>query len=98
MFGSKGYGEGKLKLKVSGGAYSALQPIRLIVPLPPRSSLIHLQRRYVPHRHERPLLAKEGTIQEFGKHVIHGSTRFFYMLQSWDKGQILSLPLQRKDC
>jgi hypothetical protein len=53
-------------LKVASGAYSALQPSRLIVPLPPRSFLIHLQRRHAPHRHERPLLAKEGTIQEFG--------------------------------
>ena len=29
--------------------------------------------------------------------VIHGGTRFFYMLQSWDMGQILSLPLRRKE-
>ena len=36
---------------------------RPIVPLPPMNSLIHLQRRYAPHRHEIPLLAKEGTIQ-----------------------------------
>ena len=30
------------------------------------------------------------------KSVIHESTRFFYMLQSWDMGQILSLPLRRE--
>jgi hypothetical protein len=50
-------------LKVANGAYSTLQPCRLIVPLPPRSSLNHLQRHHAPHRHEG---GKEGTIQEFG--------------------------------
>ena len=35
---------------------------RLIVLLPQMSSFIHLQRRHAPYRHERPLLAKEGTI------------------------------------
>ena len=35
---------------------------RLIVLLPQISSIIHLQRRHAPHRRERPLLAKEGTI------------------------------------
>ena len=30
------------------------------------------------------------------KSVIHESTRFFYMPQSWDMGQILLLPLRRK--
>ena len=35
---------------------------RLIVLLPQMSSFIHLQRRHAPHRRERPLLAKEGTI------------------------------------
>ena len=31
--------------------------------------------------------------KEFCQHiVIHGGSRFFYMLQSWDIGQILSLP------
>ena len=29
---------------------------------PQMSSFIHLQRRHAPHRRERPLLAKEGTI------------------------------------
>jgi hypothetical protein len=53
-------------LKVKGrfiGPSSALQPYRPIVPLAPMSSLIHVQRRHVPHRHERPQPAKEGTIQ-----------------------------------
>ena len=35
---------------------------RPIVPLS-RVPLVHLQRRHAPHRHKRPLLAKEGTIQ-----------------------------------
>ena len=35
---------------------------RLIVLLPQMSSYIHLERRHAPHRRERPLLAKEGTI------------------------------------
>ena len=30
------------------------------------------------------------------KSVIHESTKFFYMPQSWDMGQILLLPLRRK--
>jgi hypothetical protein len=54
------------RLKVKGrfiGPSSALQPYRPIVPLAPMSCLIHLQRRHVPHSHERPQPAKEGTIQ-----------------------------------
>jgi hypothetical protein len=71
---------------------------RLIVPLAPMSSLIRLQRRHIPHRHERPQPAKEGTNTRYfaSTFVIHGGTSFFYMPQSWDMGQILSLPLRRK--
>jgi hypothetical protein len=32
------------------------------------------------------------------KSVIFGRTRFFYMPQSWDMGQIILLPLRRKAC
>jgi hypothetical protein len=82
------------------GPSSALQPYRLIVPLAPMSSLIHLHRRHVPHRHERHQPAKEGTnTRNFAStFVIHGGTRFFYMPQSWDMGQILSPPLRRNAC
>ena len=53
----------KLKLKVTCGAFSALQPVGRLYPCPQWVPLIHLQRRHAPHRHERPLLAKEETIQ-----------------------------------
>jgi hypothetical protein len=59
-------GRWQKRLKVKGrfiGPSSVLQPYRPIVLLAPVSSLIHLQRRHVPHRHERPQTAKEGTIQ-----------------------------------
>ena len=66
---------------------------RPIVPLPPMSS---------PHSSsERETSASEGrnyTRNFSSTFVIHGSTRFFYMPQSWDMGQILSLPLRRKAC
>jgi hypothetical protein len=41
-------------------------------------------------RHERPLLAKDGTKAEKFSYqsVIHEITRFFYMPQSWDMGHI----------
>ena len=72
---------------------------RLIILLPQMSSFIHLQRRYAPHRRERPLLAKELLPRNLAsKSVIYESTRFFYMPQSWDMGQILSLPLRRGTC
>ena len=50
-------------LKVTCGAFSALQPVGRLYPCPQWVPLIHLQRRHAPHRHEKPLLAKEGTIQ-----------------------------------
>ena len=67
---------------------------RLIVPLPPMSS---------PHSSPeapRTTLARETSASEGGNYTrnvastfgIHGGTRFFYMPQSWDMGQILSLP------
>jgi len=82
------------------GAFSALQPVGRLYPCPQWVPFIHLQRRHASHRHERPLLAKEGTIQGIfaSTFVIHRGTRFFYMPQSWDIGQILSLPLRRKAC
>ena len=52
-----------LKLKVACGAFSGLQPVGRLYPCPQWVPLIHLQRHHAPHRHERPLLAKEGTIQ-----------------------------------
>jgi hypothetical protein len=67
-------------------------------PYPLLSSLLHLQRRCIPSRHERSLLAKEWTIFRnlSSKSVIFGRTRFLYMPQSWDMGQIILLPLWRK--
>jgi hypothetical protein len=38
-------------------------PAGILYPYPWLSSLLHLQRRHIPSRHERPLLAKERTIQ-----------------------------------
>jgi hypothetical protein len=83
----------RLKVKVKGCMWglSALQPVGRLYPCPQWVPLIHLQRRHAPHRHEKPLVAKEGTIQG----ILLAHTRFFYMPQSWDMGQILSLPLQR---
>ena len=51
------------KLKVACGAFSALQPVGRLYPCPQWVPLINLQRRHAQHRHERPLPAKEGTIQ-----------------------------------
>ena len=48
----------KKKSRVGPFGTAACRPI---APLP--LALIHLQRRHTPHRHARPLLAKEGTIQ-----------------------------------
>ena len=46
------------KLKFKGRSL-----IGRLYPCPQWVPLVHLHRRHVPHRHERPLLAKEGTIQ-----------------------------------
>ena len=73
---------------------------RPIVPLPPMSS---------PHSSPdapRTTQARGTSASEGGNYtrnfastfVIHGGTVFFYMPQSWDTGQILSLPLRRKAC
>ena len=51
---------------------------RPIVPLPQRFQLIHLQRRHAPHRHERPLPAKEGTTQ--GILLAHRNSRRYWVL------------------
>ena len=89
-----------LKFKVACGAFSALQPVGRLYPCPQWVPLIHLQRRHAPLRHERPLLAKEGTIQGIllAHSIIHGGTGFFYMPKNWDMGQILSIPFWRKAC
>jgi hypothetical protein len=57
----KGKGKGRYL-----GRFRHCSRVDLLYPCPPWSSLIHLQRRHIPRRHERPLLAKEVTIQEFG--------------------------------
>ena len=54
----------------------------------------------------RTTQARETSASEGGNYtrnfastfVIYGGTRFFYMPQRWDMGQILSLPLRRKAC
>ena len=51
---------------------------RPIVPFPHWVPLIHLQRRHTPHRHERPLPAKEGSIQ--GILLAHRNSRRFKVL------------------
>ena len=53
----------EFKVKVRVWTLFGTAACRPIVPLPQWVPLIHLQRRHAPHRHERPLLAKEGTIQ-----------------------------------
>jgi hypothetical protein len=75
-------------------------PAGILYPYPWLSSLLHLQRRCIPSRHERPLLAKERTILRnlASKSVIFGRTRFFYIPQSWDMGQIILPALRRKAC
>jgi hypothetical protein len=80
--------------------FSTLMPTGILYPYPWLSSLLHLQGRCIPSRHERSLLAKERTIFRnlASKSVIFGRTRFFYMSQSWDMGQIILLPLRRKAC
>jgi hypothetical protein len=39
-------------------------PAGILYPYPWLSSLLHLQRRCIPSRHDRPLLAKERTIRK----------------------------------
>ena len=51
------------KVKVHVWGFFGTAACRPIVPVPRWLPLIHLQRRHAPHRHERPLLAKEGAIQ-----------------------------------
>ena len=74
---------------------------RPIVPLPQGVPLIHLQRRHAPHRHERPLLTKEGTIQ--GISLAHRNSRRYYVLLRAAKlghrtDSCTSPPLRRKAC
>jgi hypothetical protein len=78
-------------------------PAGILYPYPWLNLLLHLQRRCIPSRHERPLLAKERTIYHIlmnlaSKSAIFGRTRFFYMPQSWEMGQIILLPLRSKAC
>jgi hypothetical protein len=68
-------------------------PTGIFYPYPWLNSLVHLQRRCVPSRHEPSLLAKEGTMFNFAsKSAISERARFFYMPHSWDMGQIILLP------
>ena len=75
---------------------------RPIVPLPPPPmSSPHSSPEAPRTTKTRETSASEGGNyrRNFALHiVIHGGTRFFYMPQSWDMGQILSLPLRRKAC
>jgi len=52
----------KLKLKVACGVFSALQPVGRLYPCPNEFPSF-ISRGATHHRHERPLLAKVGTIQ-----------------------------------
>ena len=84
------------KLKVACGAFQALQPVGRSYPCPPMSSPHSSTEAPCPTQ-ALETSASEGGNKEFCQHiVIHGGTRFFYMPQSWDMGQILSLPLRRK--
>jgi hypothetical protein len=75
-------------------------PTGILYPYPWLSSLLHLQRRCIPSRHERSLLAKERTIfmNLASKSIIFRRTRFFYMPQIQDMGQIILLSLRWKAC
>ena len=71
-----------------------------IVPLSPMISPHSSPDGAMHHIGTRDLCQRRRELyKEFCQHiVIHGGTRFFYMPQSWDMGQILSLPLRRKAC
>ena len=82
------------------GTFSPVQLVGRLYPCPPIKFPSFITRGATHHRHERPLLAKEGTIRGgfASTFLIHGVNRFFYMPQSWDMGEILSLPFRRKAC
>ena len=91
----------KVKVKVAFWRFFNTEAIWPIVLLLPTSSRIHLQKRHASYRCARPLPAKVGTITNYYQILLANSNlrksaRIFYMPQSWDKGQILLLPLQRK--
>jgi hypothetical protein len=80
--------------KVKGakwGAFSTLRPERSIVFLPLKSSLRHLQRRSAPSgaRGEQILPTSRNELRMKSS---------FDMPQSWDMGEIISLPLRSKAC
>ena len=86
-----------LKRSLSG-AFSALHPKgdctltpKWVPSFIPRGATHHTGARDLCQRRKkllpRNLASKSG---------IYESTKFFYMPQSWDMGQILSLPLRRK--
>ena len=86
-------------LKVACGAFSALQPVGRLYPCPNEFSSFS-SRGATHHIGTRDLFQRRRELyKEFYQHiVIHGGARFFYMPQSWDMGEILSLPLRRKAC
>ena len=70
------------------------------VPLPPSEFPSFISRGATHHLGTRDLCQRRRELyKEFCQYIIiHGSTRFFYMPQRWDMGQILSVPLRRKAC
>jgi hypothetical protein len=91
----------KLNVNVKGRVWGhfGTAACRPIVPLPQWVPLTHLQRRHAPWARETSDSEGGNYTRNFAStFVIQGGTRFFYMPQSWDMGQILSLPLRRKAC
>ena len=89
----------KIKLKVACGVFSALQPVGRLYPCPNEFPSF-ISRGATNHIGTRDLCQRKRELYtEFCQHIlIHGGTRFFYMPQRWELGQILSLPLRRKAC
>ena len=84
-----------LKVKVKGRVWglTALQPVGRLYPCPNEFPSFII-RGATQHIGTRDLCQRRRELyKEFFQHiVIHGGTRFFYMPQSWDMGQILHFP------
>ena len=74
---------------------------RLIVLLPHKWVPSFISRGATHHIGARDLCYRRKELlprNSASKSGIYESTRFFYIPQSWNMGQILSLPLRRKAC
>jgi hypothetical protein len=87
-----------VKGKVASRGFFNIPASRSYCILAPTSARIHFQRRHASYRCVRPLAAKAGTTPQFCQWVwiYKNPAGIFYMLQTWDMGHIILLPLQRK--